>query len=128
MLVGALGYFVDIFDLLIFPVTSMPSLTELGVTDARVVGGSLPGTLREGAPYDVIFMDPPWRKGLELPVATRLIATGRLGPGTLLVVEAAHRDSWDESAWLRARLELTDSRAYGDTEMRFFRAHGTTPE
>ena len=35
VLVGALGYFVDIFDLLIFPVTSMPSLTELGVTDAR---------------------------------------------------------------------------------------------
>ncbi len=35
VLVGALGYFVDIFDLLIFPVTSMPSLTELGITDAR---------------------------------------------------------------------------------------------
>lgn len=35
VLVGALGYFVDIFDLLIFPVTSIPSLTELGVTDAR---------------------------------------------------------------------------------------------
>lgn len=31
VLVGALGYFVDIFDLLIFPVTSVPSLTELGV-------------------------------------------------------------------------------------------------
>lgn len=36
---GALGYFVDIFDLLIFPITSIPSLTELGVpaADIRVI-------------------------------------------------------------------------------------------
>ncbi len=36
VLVGALGYFVDIFDLLIFPVTSVPSLTELGVAPANI--------------------------------------------------------------------------------------------
>lgn len=36
VLVGALGYFVDIFDLLIFPVTSHPSLVELGVPEDQI--------------------------------------------------------------------------------------------
>lgn len=36
VLVGALGYFVDIFDLLIFPVTSVPSLVELGIPQDRI--------------------------------------------------------------------------------------------
>ncbi|MFO0672583.1 MAG: MFS transporter [Polyangiaceae bacterium] len=37
VLVAALGYFVDIFDLLVFSVVRKPSLIELGVTDAQQI-------------------------------------------------------------------------------------------
>jgi predicted MFS family arabinose efflux permease len=37
VLVAALGYFVDIFDLLVFNVVRKPSLAELGVIDARQI-------------------------------------------------------------------------------------------
>lgn len=37
VLVAALGYFVDIFDLLVFSVVRKPSLVELGVTDAQQI-------------------------------------------------------------------------------------------
>ncbi len=41
VLVAALGYFVDIYDLILFGVVRTPSLTELGVTDTKAVGLSL---------------------------------------------------------------------------------------
>lgn len=37
VLVAALGYFVDIFDLLVFSVVRKPSLVELGIVDARQI-------------------------------------------------------------------------------------------
>lgn len=103
------------------------NLTTLAVTsETQVFGGALPQSLREGSPYDLIFMDPPWRQSLELPVAERLVRTGRLGEDGQLVVEAARRDPWDPAAWSAVGLELVDQRMYGDTEMRFFRRHATT--
>lgn len=95
-------------------------------TSTLVVSGLLPQSVREGAPYDLVFMDPPWRQSLELPVAERLVRSGRMSSESLLVVEAARRDPWDEPAWQRAGLVLDDQRTYGDTEMRFFRLRATT--
>lgn len=36
--VAALGYFVDIYDLLLFSIIRIPSLTDLGVADLSEVG------------------------------------------------------------------------------------------
>jgi MFS family permease len=43
VVVGALGYFVDIFDLLLFPIVRQPSLLAIGVPEARLldVGAAL---------------------------------------------------------------------------------------
>lgn len=94
-------------------------------SSTTVIAGALPQSLREGEAYDLVFMDPPWRQALELPVAERLVKTARLSPDALLVVEAAKKDPWDPAAWSSVGLELSDQRAYGDTEMRFFRLHAT---
>jgi len=103
------------------------NVTTFGVSaDARVIGGTLPQSLREGAPYDLVFMDPPWRQALELPVAERLVRCGRVGPESRIVIEVARRDPWDEASWQAVGLELADQRVYGDTEMRFFRRRATT--
>jgi len=44
VLVAALGYFVDMFDLLLFPIVRQPSLTALGVAP----GDALPALDRAG--------------------------------------------------------------------------------
>lgn len=91
-----------------------------------VIAGALPASIRPGVPYDIVFMDPPWRRDLELPVAGRLVALGRLGPSSRLVVESDRRDELDEEAWTRAGLVPVDRRTYGDTQMRFFQARATS--
>lgn len=104
------------------------NIAALGVgTTAQVIGGALPLSLREGAPYDLVFVDPPWRQGLELPVAERLVKTRRLSTEGRIVIECARRDPWSEPAWHALGLELVDQRTYGDTEMRFFGLRATTP-
>lgn len=99
------------------------NISTLGATTARVIGGSLPSSLREGPAYDLVFMDPPWRKDLELSVAQRLVRSARLAESGTLIVEAAKGDPFDEAAWIALGLVLDDRRAYGDTEVRFFRPH-----
>jgi len=97
------------------------NIAALGVgSEVTVVAGALPGSLRPGDAYDVILVDPPWRKGHERAVAERLIVTGRMGPSTRLVVEADRKDLFDDDAWRDLGIALVERRQYGDTEMRFF--------
>lgn len=87
---------------------------------AHVISNPLPASLNTGPQYDLVVMDPPWRKGLELGVARRLVACDRVGPSTHVVVEADRRDAVDEAGWASIGLAMIDTRRYGDTEMRFF--------
>ena len=41
VIIGALGYFVDIYDLLLFSIIRVPSLKSLGLTDAQIAGDGL---------------------------------------------------------------------------------------
>lgn len=96
------------------------NIRALGVESAtRVVAGHLPDSLGRGEPYDLVFMDPPWRAGHELKVASRLVAVGRLAPDALLVIESPRSEPLDEEALAEIGLLLDDRRAYGDTELRF---------
>ena len=61
VLVGALGYFVDIFDLLLFPIVKTPSLTALGVpaaqqleVGARLLNWQMNGLLLGGILWGVL--------------------------------------------------------------------------
>ena len=70
---------------------------------------------RDGRQYDLVFLDPPYRRasalGRELSPAVALV----LAPGARVVAES------DRRAPLELGLELLDERRYGDT---LIRIHG----
>lgn len=71
-----------------------------------------PGT-NPGAPYDLVFLDPPYGKGLGEAALTAALAGGWIAEGALIV--------WEESAPITPPegLRLIEERRYGDTIIRF---------
>lgn len=63
------------------------------------------------APFDVIFLDPPYGKGLGEKALAVAEAGGWIAPGALIV--------WEENAPMQPPLgyEVQDSRKYGDTHI-----------
>ncbi len=43
-------------------------------------------------PFDVVFLDPPFRQGLVAPALARLAGSGWLGPGGLVYIETERED------------------------------------
>jgi 16S rRNA (guanine966-N2)-methyltransferase len=76
-------------------------------------------TARERAlPYDLVFLDPPYRQAPELgPVLAEPVAAV-LAPGGLVVSESDRRTPLDLPT-----LTLEDERRYGDTLIRFHARH-----
>ena len=74
---------------------------------------SAPGGARQ---YDLVFLDPPYRRAAELgaPLSESLPAV--LAPGALVVAES------DRRAPLELTITATDERRYGDTLIRIHAA------
>lgn len=68
-----------------------------------------------GGPFDLIFLDPPYRKNLTAPALAALRDGGWLTEGALIVAETAE----DEPAVDAAGFRQLDSRIYGDTRVEF---------
>jgi 16S rRNA (guanine966-N2)-methyltransferase len=68
-----------------------------------------------GEPYQLGFLDPPYRKGLVVPALNALRANGWLSDGAISVVETAE----DEPVPLADGYEVLDERVYGDTRVVF---------
>ncbi|UFN45759.1 16S rRNA (guanine(966)-N(2))-methyltransferase RsmD [Nocardioides okcheonensis] len=90
----------------------------LGFSRADVVAGAVAGVLQRPptAPYDVVFLDPPYpladaEVGADL---TALIAHGWLVPGALVVVERAAKRS--EVTWPDG-IEADRTKRYGETAL-----------
>ncbi len=70
-----------------------------------------------GEPYDLVFLDPPYGKGMGEAALASAAEGGWLVPGALAV--------WEESADARVTLpegaELLDERRYGETAVRILR-------
>lgn len=69
-------------------------------------------------PYNLIFADPPYNKGLgELALASA-VTEGWLSPAAIVVLEES------DAATIKdiGGLNLIDQREYGDTQIRFYRA------
>lgn len=67
-----------------------------------------------GAPFDWIFLDPPYRRGLAQPAIDAAVQGGWLAEGGLVVYERAA----DEPAFASSRQLLAlDARSYGETEI-----------
>ena len=75
------------------------------------------GALDTLAPFDLAFLDPPYRKGLIAPALTGLATGGWLNTHALVIAEAAE----DETMPVVDGFEILDDRVYGDTRIAFMR-------
>ncbi len=84
--------------------------TTLHRKDATAPGPNL------GAPFDVIFLDPPYGKSMGEAALKAAVAGGWLGPQALII--------WEENTppSLSAGFTLEDQRKYGDTLVTIARA------
>ena len=71
-----------------------------------------------GAPYDVIFLDPPYGKGLGERALESAKAGGWIAPGAVVI--------WEESAPVTVPdwAKRADERRYGDTALTILKACG----
>jgi 16S rRNA (guanine966-N2)-methyltransferase len=99
----------------------------LGFPRADVVAGSVSATLRRtpGAPYDVVFADPPYplEDGAVAADLRALVAGGWLVPGALVVVERSSRSP--EPDWPEG-FEETRAKRYGETTLWY--GHAAVPD
>jgi 16S rRNA (guanine966-N2)-methyltransferase len=79
-------------------------ITKLLRRDATDLG--TPGTFGQ---FNLVFLDPPYNKGLGEQALTGLLANGWLAPGATIVLE----DSIDANIELPAGFTLEDRREYG---------------
>ena len=96
---------------------NIEALGATGVTriyrrDATKLGDA--GTLK---PFDLVFADPPYGKGLAERALQSAVGGGWLLPAALAVVE----ESADAEFALPPGFDLIDQRVYGDTAIRFLR-------
>ncbi|MDE2134668.1 MAG: 16S rRNA (guanine(966)-N(2))-methyltransferase RsmD [Alphaproteobacteria bacterium] len=83
--------------------------------DATKLGPMAAGA---GGPFELVFLDPPYRKGLIAPALASLRQDGWLADGAVLVAEAA---ADDDNPCTDVFVRLGD-RIYGDTRVLFLRA------
>lgn len=84
--------------------------------DARKIG-KMPAGIEKAA--DLLFLDPPYRRGLVLPALQALAAQGWLAPAALCVLEC--EKNWQEA--LPPDFVLLEQRPYGDCQIILTRYH-----
>jgi 16S rRNA (guanine966-N2)-methyltransferase len=89
--------------------------TRIWRRDATDLGPMGPAA---GGPFGLVFLDPPYRKGLIPRALKSLKDGGWLAPGALLVAETESTEPLETKSY-----RLLDDRDQGDTRVRFF-----TPE
>jgi len=87
--------------------------TKIWRRDATDLGPMSSGA---GGPFDLVFLDPPYRKGLIAPALASLRG-GWLAPDALVVAEVAA----DEDVPFTEGFAALDERVYGETRVVFLR-------
>ncbi len=67
---------------------------------------------------DLVFVDPPYRKGIIPPVLAALSGCGILSGQSLVVTESSENDALPERA---ENLLLSDTRTYGETKIDIYK-------
>lgn len=93
--------------------------TKIWRRDATKLGPMVAGS---GGPFELAFLDPPYRQGLVAPALAALKAGGWLAPNALVVAETAE----DEDVPPTDGFTLADERVYGDTRVWFLTAASGT--
>jgi len=96
------------------------NVEALGLTGASKIwrrDATTLGKLDTLSPFDLAFLDPPYRKDLIAPALKGLATGGWLNANALIVAEAAE----DEAIPTVEGYETLDDRIYGDTRIAFLR-------
>lgn len=72
-----------------------------------------------GAPFDIVFMDPPYGFNLVPAALDQLVKGAWIGPGALVMAETGS----DEPAPVTPGWELLDERTYGAARVSFLKAN-----
>jgi 16S rRNA (guanine966-N2)-methyltransferase len=73
--------------------------------------------------FDLLFLDPPYREGLLIPLLEKISTADILSNGSRVVVELSKNEILPSSF---GNLNTADSRRYGDTMIKIY-AHEVTP-
>jgi 16S rRNA (guanine966-N2)-methyltransferase len=92
----------------------LTGMTKIWRRDATQLG---PVPAGSGGPFNLVFLDPPYRKQLVLAAMTSLAEGTWLAPAAILVAETAEDEPLPASAVFR----MLDDRVYGDTRVNFWR-------
>lgn len=88
---------------------ALTGISKIWRRDAADLG---PVNTGSGGPFDIAFLDPPYRKGLAEKCLASLKAGGWLKPGAVVVVETAADETLSHDDY-----ELLDVRDYGETRI-----------
>jgi len=91
--------------------------TKIWRRDATALGPMAAGA---GGPFDLVFLDPPYRKNLIAPALASLRDGRWLASPAIIVVEASAEDNDPYTDLFPVR----DTRLYGDTKISFLAAAG----
>ena len=93
---------------------SLTGATKIWRRDATDLGTMSAGA---GGPFDLAFLDPPYRGNAIVPALESLRGGGWLSPSALIVVEMAQ----DEPAPAAGGFEILDDRTHGETRIAVMR-------
>jgi 16S rRNA (guanine(966)-N(2))-methyltransferase RsmD len=83
------------------------------------VRAALERLARDGARFDVVFLDPPYDEDLVMPTLERLGASAVVAPGALVIAQHLTKKPPPEAI---GRLRAYRTRRFGETTLTFFRA------
>lgn len=100
------------------------NLADLGVEKdrAKVVAKDVFVLLSKPpqAPFDIVFMDPPYGRDLLLPAMEKALATGWIAPGAFVLAEVEAAIAAPTTGPV-ASMELVTDREYGQTRILLWR-------
>jgi 16S rRNA (guanine(966)-N(2))-methyltransferase RsmD len=79
----------------------------------------------QGEHFNLVFLDPPYERGLALKTLTALQGSGLLLPEARIIAEHSQRERLPE---LAGALKLSQCRRYGDTQVAFYEVGENTAE
>jgi 16S rRNA (guanine966-N2)-methyltransferase len=94
---------------------ALTGVSKIWRRDATRLGPMAPGA---GGPFELVFLDPPYRKGLIAPALASLQEGGWLADGAIVVAETAE----DEILPVAIGFHRVSERIYGETRVAFLRA------
>lgn len=106
------------------------NLATLGLENkVRVMPIPVQGALKKlagrGEQFTLVFLDPPYERGLALKTLTALQGSGLLLPEARIIAEHSQRETLPEQL---GKLTLSQCRRYGDTQVAFYQVRKNTEE